>query len=101
MEILDLVPMPDGTGKPEIAMGINPGWEGYGGIIRDVWVETRPASFIENVRFAYTLGQYYSTCSGRPRVMVQSTEATSCLVEVVLKDRVADVARDIRPDRPG
>ena len=54
VEILDLVPMPDGTGKPEIAMGINPGWEGYGGIIRDVWVETRPASFVENVRFAYT-----------------------------------------------
>jgi Glycosyl hydrolases family 2, TIM barrel domain/Glycosyl hydrolases family 2 len=94
VEILDLVPMPDGTGKPEIAMGINPGWEGYGGIIRDVWVETRPASFIENVRFAYTLGQYYSSCRGLPRVMVQSAEATSCTVETVLKNRTADVARD-------
>jgi hypothetical protein len=94
VEILDLVPMPDGTGKPEIALGVNPGWEAYGGIIRDVWVEIRPASFVENVRFAYTLGQGYSTCSGRPRVMVQSTEAASCTVEIVLRNRTTDVARD-------
>src|SRR5580658_8229915 len=26
-EIADLVPLPDGSGKPEIALGVNPGWE--------------------------------------------------------------------------
>jgi hypothetical protein len=34
--IADLVPEPSGAGKDEIALGVNPGWEAYGGIIRDV-----------------------------------------------------------------
>lgn len=92
-EIADLVALPDGSGKPEIALGVSPGWEASGGIIRDVWAEIRPASFIENVRFAYVLTEDYHACSGHPRVMVQSTEATSGLVEVVLKDGGAEVAQ--------
>src|SRR5208283_4948966 len=51
--IADLHPDPAGAGKDEIALGVNPGWEAYGGIIRDVYVEIRPAAFIDNVRFAY------------------------------------------------
>ncbi len=39
--IADFVPEPGGAGKDEIALGVNPGWEAYGGIIRDVYVELR------------------------------------------------------------
>ena len=40
VDIADLVPFPDGYGKTEIALGVNPGWEAYGGIIRDIWIDT-------------------------------------------------------------
>src|ERR1019366_2859965 len=67
VEIADVVPWPDGTGKDEIAMGLNPGWEAYGGIIRDVWAEIRPASFIENVRLAYHLSADFGKVTLQPR----------------------------------
>jgi beta-galactosidase/beta-glucuronidase len=35
--IADLTPEPSGAGKDELALGVNPGWEAYGGIIRDVF----------------------------------------------------------------
>ena len=93
VEIADLVPFADGTAKSEIALGVHPGFESYGGIIRDVWVELRPASFIENVRLAYELSDNYSVCSVRPRVMVSSAEARSACVEMVFRYNEAEVAR--------
>ena len=59
--IADLIPEPGGAGEDEIELGLNPGWEGYGGIIRDVYVEVRPAAFIENLRFSYKLNGDYTT----------------------------------------
>src|SRR5579862_1808663 len=41
--IADLTPGPDGGGKDELALGVNRGWEAYGGIIRDVYLEVRPS----------------------------------------------------------
>jgi hypothetical protein len=84
IEMADLVPWPDGTGKYEIALGVNPGWEAYGGIIRDVWAEIRPASFVENVRLAYQLEQSFQSVSLHPRVIVSSRGASSGEVEFVL-----------------
>ena len=55
--IADLSPDPTGAGKNELALGLNPGWEGYGGIIRDVYAEVRPAAYNDNVRLAYQSGQ--------------------------------------------
>jgi hypothetical protein len=46
--IADLIPDTAGGGKDELALGVNPGWEAYGGIIRDAYLELRPASFILN-----------------------------------------------------
>jgi len=89
----DLLPFADGTAKSEIAMGIHPGFEAYGGIIRDVWVELRPASFVENVRLAYDLSRDYSACRVRPRVMVSSTETIHAHLETVLGYNEADVVR--------
>ena len=97
VQIVDLAPLPDGSGMAEVILGHNPGWEGTGGIIRNTWVEIRPASFVENVRFAYTLNSDYTTCSGNPRVMVSSAGAASGTAEVVLKRGQTEVARATKP----
>jgi beta-glucuronidase len=99
VQIVDLTPLPDGSGTAEVILGHNTGWEATGGIIRDTWVEIRPASFVENVRFAYTLNSDYSACSGKPRVLVFSTEAAEGRVEVVLKRGQTEIARATEPVR--
>lgn len=71
--IADLTPGPDGAGRDAIEIGINPGWEAYGGIIRDVWVEVRPAVYIGNVRLAYTLDAGYRRARCEPRVFLSSS----------------------------
>lgn len=82
--IADLTPFEDGGGTDEIALGVNPGWEAYGGIIRDVYVELRPASFIENVRFGYELNSDYSQASCHAQVSLSNREAGTGEVAVVL-----------------
>src|SRR5215471_4553732 len=77
LQMADLVPFPDGTGQAEIALGVNPGWEAYGGIIRDAWVEIRPASYVENVRLAYRFGNGLQSVALAPRVIVSSHASTS------------------------
>ncbi len=99
VEIADLVPLPDGSGKAELALGVNPGWEAYGGIVRDVWAEIRPASFVENVRLAYKLSDDYGRCSGSPSVTVSSAETTSGSLELVLKHAGVEVARTLKTVR--
>src|SRR5579862_4731794 len=84
IEMADLVPFPDGTGKYEIALGVNPGWEAYGGIIRDAWVEIRPASYVDNVRLAYRLGKELQSVALAPRVTVAAHGAAAGEVECVL-----------------
>jgi Glycosyl hydrolases family 2, TIM barrel domain/Glycosyl hydrolases family 2 len=84
LEMADLVPWPDGTGKHEIALGVNPGWEAYGGIIRDAWVEIRPATYVENVRLAYRLGNGFESVVLEPRVIVASHGAALGKVECTL-----------------
>jgi len=93
VEIADLAPLPDGSGRTEVALGIHRGWEGYGGIIRDVWLETRPPVFVDNVRLAYKLADDFSSCSGNPRVIVSSTKTASAAVDIVLHHGVNEVAR--------
>jgi Glycosyl hydrolases family 2, TIM barrel domain/Glycosyl hydrolases family 2/Glycosyl hydrolases family 2, sugar binding domain len=97
VQIVDLTPLPDGSGTAEIILGHNPGWEATGGIIRDTWVEIRPASFVDNVRFAYTLNSDYSACSAKPRVLVSSKEGAAGTVEVVLRRGQTEVARATQP----
>jgi hypothetical protein len=99
IEMADLVPWPDGTGKYELALGVNPGWEAYGGIIRAVRAEIRPASFVENVRLAYQLEKNFQSVGLHPRVMVSSGGASSGEVECVLSRgdlRVAGISRTVQ-----
>ena len=70
--IADLTPDPSGAGKDEVELGVNRGWEAYGGIIRDAYLELRPAAFIDNVRFGYKLDADYTEATCRARVMVSS-----------------------------
>lgn len=84
LEMADLVPFPDGTGKYDIALGVNPGWEAYGGIIRDAWVEFRPASHVDNIRLAYRFGNGLQSVALEPRVIVSSRGPASGEVECVL-----------------
>jgi hypothetical protein len=83
--ISDLNPEPGGAGTPEIALGVNPGWEAYGGIIRDVWVELRPAAFIENARLSYKLEPDRSAAHCTLRLYLQSRGAVAGKAEVTLQ----------------
>ena len=91
--IADLTPDPSGAGQDELALGINPGWEAYGGIIRDVYVEVRSATFIDNVRFGYKLNADYTCAACRAQVMVSSSTETSAHVEFVLRRGGEEVAQ--------
>ncbi len=72
LDLADLVPFADGSGTDEIALGVNPGWEASSGIIRDVYVEMRPATFIDNVRLAYTPTEDFAKARCTAQVMTSS-----------------------------
>ena len=91
--IADLAPDPSGAGKDELALGVNPGWEAYGGIIRDVYLEVRPAAFIDNVRFGYKLNADYTHAACRAQVTVSSLTETTGNIELVLLRAGSEVAR--------
>ncbi|MGA3328916.1 MAG: glycoside hydrolase family 2 TIM barrel-domain containing protein, partial [Terriglobia bacterium] len=93
VSIADLIPDPNGAGKDELALGVNPGWEAYGGIIRDVYLEVRPAAFIDNVRFGYKLNADYTQAACHAQVMVSSLTETSGNIELVLLRAGSEVAR--------
>ena len=91
--IADLTAEPGGAGKDELALGLNPGWEGYGGIIRDVYVELRPSAFVDNVQLAYALGPGYADAACRARVWVSSSSPTTGQLAVALLQGSTEVAR--------
>ena len=97
--IADLIPEPGGGGKDEIALGVSPGWEASGGITRDVYVEFRPAAFVENIRFGYGLNGTYSKAACRAGLFLNSAAAASGRAEVSLLHNgsvVASASRDVR-----
>ncbi|HVX65367.1 MAG TPA: glycoside hydrolase family 2 TIM barrel-domain containing protein [Bryobacteraceae bacterium] len=73
-----------GPGREEIVHCLSPGWEASGGIVREVYVEFRPAAFIDNTAFAYTLAEGYGKASCRARLMLSSAAAGPAQAEVVL-----------------
>jgi beta-glucuronidase len=91
--IADLRLDPTGAGRDEMALGVNSGWEAYGGIVRDVYVEVRAAAYIENVQFGYRLSEGYRKASCRARVFLSSSVAAAGHLEVVLWKGESEVAR--------
>jgi hypothetical protein len=84
VDIADLCPEPSGAGADEVWLGVNPGWEGYGGIIRDAWIEVRPVTFLDNGRFAYRLSPDYHTATCRVTAWVSALGAVPARCEVSL-----------------
>lgn len=84
LQLADLIPFADGSGKYEIMLGVNPGWEAYSGIIRDVYLEMRPAVFVENVRLGYVLSAGFSRARCMAEVMTSSVTAANAKVSLRL-----------------
>ncbi len=93
VQIADALPEPDGTGKDDIAFSNSWGWEPYGGIIRDAYVEIRPAAFIDNVRFGYKLSDGYDSASCATQVFISSADAQAGECALSLWWRNTEVAR--------
>ena len=84
LDLADLVPFADGSGADEIALGVNPGWEAYSGIIRDVFVELRPAAFVDNIRLEYDLTDDFSRARCTAQVMISSVAAANAEISLRL-----------------
>jgi beta-galactosidase/beta-glucuronidase len=91
--VFDLVPGPDGQGKDDLAIGVNPGWEAYGGIILEVWIEFRPDVFIGNLRLAYELNADFSRAVCKLTVDGNSLRPAAGEVAVSLHHGSTAVAR--------
>ncbi len=102
VQIADALAEPDGTGKDDIDFGNSFGWEPYGGIIRDAYVDIRPAVFIDNVRFGYKLSDGYDNASCVTHLFISSQSAQSGDCEISVWWRNTEIARgntkvDIKP----
>src|SRR5437773_924471 len=84
---------PGGTGADEVWLGVNPGWEAYGGIIRPTYVELRPAAFVDNVRFGYKLNAASSAASCQMTVFLSSDAPRQGALKVVLGRGKTEIAR--------
>ncbi|HXF27803.1 MAG TPA: glycoside hydrolase family 2 TIM barrel-domain containing protein [Bryobacteraceae bacterium] len=91
--LFDLVPGPNGEGKGDLAIGVNPGWEAYGGIIRDVWIETRPQAFIANARLSYEVAADFSRASCKVTAFLDSVHPITGDLTVRVLQGSAEVAR--------
>ncbi len=89
LDLADLVPFADGSGTDAIALGVNPGWEASSGIIRDVYVEMRPATFIDNVRLKYELTGDFAEARCTAQVMTSSAAPANAEVTLrLMRDQV-------------
>jgi hypothetical protein len=93
VDVADLCAEPGGAGEDEVWLGVNPGWEAYGGIIRDAWIEVRPAAFLDNARFVHQLGRGYHAASCRVTAWLSAASSTTARCEVALVRGASEVAR--------
>lgn len=97
--IADLCAEPGGAGADEVWLGVNPGWEAYGGIIRPTYVELRPAAFVDNVRFAYKLNAASSAASCQMTAFLSSDALRQGELKVVLRRGKTEIARSSKAVR--
>jgi hypothetical protein len=93
VQIVDAGAAPNGLGKQEVAFGTTGGWESSGGIIRDAYVEIRPANYIENVRFGYRFSEGLGKAACSAQVFVTANEPGDGEVELILAWGPTEVAR--------
>jgi beta-glucuronidase len=89
--VFDLVPGPQGQGKGDIAIGVNPGWEAYGGIIRDVWVEFRPSAFLVNVGLGYEVNSDLSQVTCKASMECTSVAESSGEISFALYQGASEI----------
>jgi beta-galactosidase len=85
LQMADLGSQSDHNGTSQIELGVNPGWEGYGGIIRNVWIEIRPPTFINTAQFRYELTADFSSAECRLRAELVSASPVSGRIQVSLR----------------
>ncbi|PYT32595.1 MAG: hypothetical protein DMG57_01260 [Acidobacteria bacterium] len=94
VDVADLLAEPGGAGADEVWLGVNPGWEAYGGIIRDAFVELRPSAFLDNLRFVYRLGPQDQNAQCRVTAWISAAaSAASGRCEIALMRGAHQVAR--------
>ena len=84
VHLRDLPGEDDHEAIDQLELGVNPGWEAYGGIIRDVWIELRPSTYIDNAQFRYSLGPEFRAADCSVRFEIQSDTAESGKAQVTL-----------------
>jgi len=97
VDIADLGPAPDGQGAGEADLTNNYGWETYGGIIRDAYLELRSCAYIGNLRFAYTLSDGYREAACQTRVFLSAAGPATGALRVTLRDGTRTVAAAEQP----
>lgn len=97
VEIADLSPAPDGGGAAELAIGHNPGWEASGGIIRTVYLEVRPATFLSNARLSYQLDLDRGDAECALTVFLNSTQEWTGEIEFECGANGAQLASGRKP----
>ncbi|MCZ2077673.1 MAG: hypothetical protein LC130_22040 [Bryobacterales bacterium] len=76
----------------QTSLGPSAAWEAYGGIIRDVRVDIRPAAFIENVHVRYSLTPTRDRASGSIEVYVNTgTASKGRVVASLIRDGAVSV----------
>lgn len=85
LQMADFASRSNDRGVDQIELGVNPGWEGYGGIIRSVWIEIRPSIFINTAQLRYELGTDFNAAQCRLRAEVMSGAAESGRMHVSLR----------------
>ena len=98
VDIADLGPAPEGRGEGEADLNNNYGWETYGGIIRDAYLELRPGAYIENLRLAYQFSEDWREATCRARLFLSALSPGPASLRVMLNDgtrAVAEVERSV------
>jgi len=85
LQMADFAAGSNHLGADQIELGVNPGWEAYGGIIRSVWIEIRPSIFINTAQLRYELETDFSTAECSLRADLVSAASTSGRMHVSLR----------------
>jgi hypothetical protein len=70
----------------QVPLGPTGGWEAYGGIVRNVSLEFRPASYVENARLGYKLAPGYGSAECVLDVFVRSTATRTAKLSAELSN---------------
>ncbi|MDI7275967.1 MAG: glycoside hydrolase family 2 TIM barrel-domain containing protein, partial [Anaerolineae bacterium] len=98
VDIADLGPAPEGRGEGEADLNNNYGWETYGGIVRDAYLELRPGAYIENLRLAYEFSEDWREATCRARLFLSALSPGPASLRVTLNDgtrTVTEVERSV------